>query len=146
MSNRFLNHRKEFESNLDIKKTITICRDLCRIYQNHDDELEDQAVANRFPDSDPFQQLFNNHNIDMNSDIRFQVKTIVMKLIRDNYNRFTIYDGHCNAYITCPSTGKAAVAIHGTTVHTSLKITLSKLLLLSVEVAHQYRALFNMLK
>ncbi|XP_044574374.1 ATP-dependent DNA helicase RRM3-like [Cotesia glomerata] len=38
---------------------------------------------------------------------------------------------------------KAAVAINGTTVHTALKISLSKLLPLSIEVAQQYRSLFK---
>lgn len=40
------------------------------------------------------------------------------------------------------STGKATVAIDGTTVHTAL----SKLLPVSVEVARQYRALFKYVK
>ena len=62
------------------------------------------------------------------------------------YNRYTSTDGYCNAYITCASTGKAAVAIDGTTVHTALKITLSKLIPWSIEVAYQYRALFKYLK
>ena len=62
------------------------------------------------------------------------------------YNRFTDNDGYCNSYIACASTGKAAVAIDGTTVHTALKISLSRLLPLSTEVAHQYRALFKYVK
>lgn len=49
-------------------------------------------------------------------------KTFVIKLIMDCYNRFSETDGYCNAYITCASTGKAAVAINGVTVHTALKI------------------------
>lgn len=43
----------------------------------------------------------------------------------------------------CASTGKAAAAIDGTTVHTALKISLSKLLPLSIEVAHPYIVLFK---
>lgn len=70
-------------------------------------------------------------------------KTFVIKLIMEIYNRFSDSDGYCNAYITCASTGKAAVVIDGTTVHTALKISLSKLLPLSTEVAHQYRSLFK---
>lgn len=62
------------------------------------------------------------------------------------YDRFSDSDGYCDAYITCASTGKAAVAIHGTTVHTSLKISLSKLLPLRIEVAHQYRSLFKYIR
>ena len=53
-------------------------------------------------------------------------KTFVIRLLMEIYNRYTNTDGCCNAYITCASTGKAAVAIDGTTVHTVLKITLSK--------------------
>lgn len=59
------------------------------------------------------------------------------------YNRFTQTDGFCNAYITCASTVKAAVAIDGTTVHTAFKISLSKLLPLSIDVLQQYQALFK---
>lgn len=55
-------------------------------------------------------------------------KTFVIKLIMEIYNRFTDNDGYCNAYITCALTGKAAVAIDGTTVHTALKIPISKML------------------
>lgn len=70
-------------------------------------------------------------------------KTFVIKLLMEIYNRYSESDGFCNAYITCASTGKAAVAIDGTTVHTALKISLSKLLPLSIEVAQQYRSLFK---
>lgn len=62
------------------------------------------------------------------------------------YNRYTDNVGCCNAYITCASTGKAAVAIDGSTVHTALKISLSKLLPLSTESANQYRTLFRYVK
>lgn len=62
------------------------------------------------------------------------------------YNRYSDNDGYCNAYITCASTGKAAVAIDGSTVHTALKISLSKLLPLSTETANQYRTLFRYVK
>lgn len=73
-------------------------------------------------------------------------KTFVIKLIIEIYNRFSNTDGYCNAYIACASTGKAAVAIDGTTIHTALKISMSKLLPLSIEVAHQYTALFKFVK
>lgn len=65
-------------------------------------------------------------------------KTFVIRLIMEIYNRFTDNDGYCNAYITCASTGKAAVAINGTTVHTALRISLSKLLSLSSEMLQLY--------
>lgn len=73
-------------------------------------------------------------------------KTFVIKLIMEIYNRFSDNDGFCNSYITCASTGKAAVAINGTTVHTALKISLSKLIPLSIETAQQYRCLFKYVK
>ena len=73
-------------------------------------------------------------------------KTFVIKLIIECYNRFTQTDGFCNAYITCASTGKAAVAIDGTTVHTAFKISLSKSLPLSTEVLQQYQTLFKYTK
>lgn len=41
------------------------------------------------------------------------------------------------------STGKAATAIGGTTAHNVLSITLSRLLWLNVDKAHQFRALFQ---
>ncbi|GFU11401.1 ATP-dependent DNA helicase [Trichonephila clavipes] len=62
------------------------------------------------------------------------------------YNRHTNNDGYCHAYITCASTGKIAVAISGTTVHTALKISLSRLLPFHSETAQQRRTLFKYLK
>ncbi|GFV16070.1 ATP-dependent DNA helicase [Trichonephila clavipes] len=62
------------------------------------------------------------------------------------YNRSTNNDGYCHAYITCASTGKAAVAVSGTTVHTSFKNFLSRLLPLHSETAQQCRTLFNYIR
>lgn len=70
-------------------------------------------------------------------------KTFVIHLLREIYNRFSITDGYCNAYLACASTGKSAVAIDGTTVHTAFKITIARTLPLSFEVAQQYRSLFK---
>lgn len=50
---------------------------------------------------------------------------------------------YCNAFITCTSTGKAAVAIDGTTVHTALKITTGKNYRLSYTDAMKFRSLFK---
>lgn len=60
-------------------------------------------------------------------------KIFVIKLLMEIYNRYTDNDGHCNAYITCDSTGKASVAIDGTTVHTAFKISIAVLMSLSFE-------------
>jgi Cdc6-like AAA superfamily ATPase len=73
-------------------------------------------------------------------------KTFTIKLVMEIYNRYSDNNGYCNAYITCASTGKAAVAIDGSTVHTALKISLSRLLPLSTETANQYRTLFRYVK
>lgn len=73
-------------------------------------------------------------------------KTFVIKLIMEIYNRFSNNDGFCNSFITCASTEKVAVALNGTTVYTALKISLSKLLPLSMETAQQYRCLFKYVK
>lgn len=73
-------------------------------------------------------------------------KTFTIKLVMEIYNRHSNNDGYCNTYITCAFTGKAAVAIDGSTVHTALKISLSKLLPLPTETANQYRTLFRYVK
>lgn len=73
-------------------------------------------------------------------------KTFVIKALMEIYNRFSDTDGIFNAYIACASTGKAASAIGGTTVHNALSISLSRLLPLNIEKAQQYRALFQFIK
>lgn len=73
--------------------------------------------------------------------------TLVIKLIMEIHNRFSDTDGFCNTYITCASSGKVAFAIGGTTtVHTPLKIWLSKLFPLSKEVAQLFRCVFKFVK
>ncbi|VVC30350.1 Hypothetical protein CINCED_3A010149 [Cinara cedri] len=62
------------------------------------------------------------------------------------YKQFSKTDDYCNAYVTCASTGKAAVAINGVTVHTLLKILLSKFVPLSNEVFQQFQTLFKYVK
>ncbi|XP_044594073.1 uncharacterized protein LOC123271741 [Cotesia glomerata] len=196
--------RKEFESDLDIEKTMEICRQLCRNDNDDEDNRENVGIV---PEPNPFQQLYNDPSAEQDNDLRLALlnklgpiakrrenlmdnpqfldlmrstndkqrslllhtishlinagssplqifftgpagcgKTFVIKLLMEIYNRFTDTDGHCNAYITCASTGKAAVAIDGTTVQTALIITLSKLLPLSTETALQYRTLFRYVK
>ncbi|XP_014218648.1 ATP-dependent DNA helicase PIF1-like [Copidosoma floridanum] len=148
-----LEKRLQFESNLDINKTIDICRQLCR---DNDGDNDIENVANLHNEiSDAFQCIYNNPHSEVNADIHsspLQIfftgpagcgKTFVIKLLMKIYNRFTNNDGFCNAYITYASTGKAAEAIDGTTVHTALKITLTKLLPLSMELVQLYRTLFK---
>ncbi|GFU69079.1 ATP-dependent DNA helicase [Trichonephila clavipes] len=62
------------------------------------------------------------------------------------YNRYTDNDGYCHEYITFASTGKAAIVISGTTVHTAFKISLSRLLPLHSGTAQHYRTLFKYTK
>ena len=61
--------RQEFESNIDIDKTIQICRELCR-EETPLDEDEIRDLANRYPEANPFEQLYNNPNSEINSDLR----------------------------------------------------------------------------
>ncbi|XP_077547716.1 uncharacterized protein LOC144159944 [Haemaphysalis longicornis] len=53
-------------------------------------------------------------------------KTFVLKLAMDVYNRYSETDDSpasvYNAYVICASTGKAAVAVGGTTVHAAFKL------------------------
>ncbi|GFV09177.1 ATP-dependent DNA helicase [Trichonephila clavipes] len=73
-------------------------------------------------------------------------KTFVIELLMGIYNCYTNNDGNCPAYITCASTGKAAVAISETIVHTALKNSLSRLLPLNSETARQCRTLLKYIK
>ncbi|GFU43929.1 ATP-dependent DNA helicase [Trichonephila clavipes] len=71
--NLILSRRKDFESNLDNRKTIEICRCLCRDDDILDNE-NDQEAANRYPEPDPYQNLFQNANPEINNaDIRAAV-------------------------------------------------------------------------
>lgn len=51
-------------------------------------------------------------------------KTFVLRLAMDIYNRYGNPSGEAayNAYVVCASTGKAAVAVGGTTVHAAFKL------------------------
>lgn len=73
-------------------------------------------------------------------------KTFVIELFMEIYNRYTDNNGYCNAYITCASTGKAVVAMDGSTVHTALKIPFSNFLPLSDEFLQLYRSIFKYAK
>ncbi|EZA46372.1 ATP-dependent DNA helicase PIF1 [Ooceraea biroi] len=60
------------------------------------------------------------------------------------YNRYTQqHNSLHNAYVACASTGKAAVSIGGTTVHSTFRLTQSrKTSVLPTELLHSYRNLF----
>ncbi|GFQ64917.1 ATP-dependent DNA helicase [Trichonephila clavata] len=73
-------------------------------------------------------------------------KTFEIKGIMEIYNRFSDTDGIFNAYIACASTGKAAKAMGGSTVHSALSISFSRIMPLNIEKAHQYRTLFKFVK
>ncbi|KAH6932500.1 hypothetical protein HPB50_006445 [Hyalomma asiaticum] len=48
-------------------------------------------------------------------------KTFVLRLVMDVYNRYNDVGLH-NAFVICASTGKAAVAEGGTTMHSAFKL------------------------
>ncbi|GFQ69322.1 ATP-dependent DNA helicase [Trichonephila clavata] len=62
-----LQRRKEFESDLGIQKIIKICRDLC--CENETDDSNQQEANNITAEQNPFEQLYNNPNADVNNDI-----------------------------------------------------------------------------
>ncbi|GFW61034.1 ATP-dependent DNA helicase [Trichonephila clavipes] len=65
-----LQKRKEFESNIDIEKTLQICRELCR-EEDADDGEDIRDVAGRLPDQNPFQELYNNPTAEINGDLLY---------------------------------------------------------------------------
>ena len=179
-----MKRRKEFESDLDIQKTLEICQQLFR-----DDELliaGNVEVANPNDEPDPYAAMLNDPGSRLNVDIQNmnrlgavykkrenilpteefnelmrkankkqrelcmhlihnllsgnpkQIlvfltgaagcgKTFVLRLIMEIYNRFTDNDGLVNAFIACASTGKAAVAIDGVTVHNAFHLIIKEL-------------------
>ncbi|KAH6942803.1 hypothetical protein HPB50_010745 [Hyalomma asiaticum] len=52
-------------------------------------------------------------------------KTFVLRLVMDVYNRYNDSGPH-NAFVICASTGKAAAAVGGTSVHSAFKLSRSK--------------------
>lgn len=64
-----LERRKEFESNLDIEKTLQICKELCR--EDGEDEInEAEHLANILTEADHYAQLQNDRHSTVNADIQ----------------------------------------------------------------------------
>ncbi|XP_058827259.1 uncharacterized protein LOC131687220 [Topomyia yanbarensis] len=54
-------------------------------------------------------------------------KTFTLRILMETYNRFSqSHNSLKYAYVACASTGKAAVAIGGTTVHSAFRITMAR--------------------
>nr|XP_042909174.1 uncharacterized protein LOC107438268 [Parasteatoda tepidariorum] len=70
-------------------------------------------------------------------------KTFVIRLIMEIYNKYGTTNAHCNAYLTCALTGKAAVAISGTIIHTARSLSTSLDNSLSSEALQQFGSLFQ---
>lgn len=76
-------------------------------------------------------------------------KTFTLRILMETYNRFSQeHNSHNNSYVACASTGKAAVAIGGTTVHSAFRITMSRRTntKLSFEALQLYRNAFANVK
>nr|XP_029724119.1 ATP-dependent DNA helicase pfh1-like [Aedes albopictus] len=72
-------------------------------------------------------------------------KTFTLRVLMETYNRFSqAHNAQNNAYVACASTGKAAVAIGGTTVHSAFRLTMSRRnnAKLSFEILQLYRNAF----
>lgn len=74
-------------------------------------------------------------------------KTFTLKALMETYNRFSPESSHLNSYVTCASTGKAAVAINGKTVHSAFRLNFTgKSFILSAEALQKYRNSFTGVK
>lgn len=76
-------------------------------------------------------------------------KTFTLRILMETLNRFSqAHNSQKNAYVACASTGKAAVAINGTTVHSAFRITMSRRnnANLSFEALQLYRNAFANVK
>ncbi|XP_058839321.1 uncharacterized protein LOC131694833 [Topomyia yanbarensis] len=76
-------------------------------------------------------------------------KTFTLRVLMETFNRFSqAHNSQKNAYVACASTGKAAVAIGGTTVHSAFRITMSRRSnsKLSFETLQLYRNAFTNVK
>jgi len=69
--------------------------------------------------------------------------TFTIKLLMETFNRFGQQHNIFNAYVACASTGMAAEAIEGTTVHSAFRIGTGRDMGLSVEALNGFRAAFR---
>lgn len=65
-----LQRRREFESNLNIEKTLEICRELCRERDEDDEDEELQTHANIVFESDPYEMMQCDTQSHVNADIQ----------------------------------------------------------------------------
>lgn len=202
-----MERRKDFESSLDIAKTLEICRNMCLEFNDINVQAEEDVniLGVNVAENDGFADFLQDPNAEINADIRIaslsrlgsiakkredimakedfnrlmrtanvkqkglllhviahildhnadapiQIfitgpagcgKTFVIHLLKEIYNRFSHTQGFCNAFMTCAPTGKAAVAIGGTTIHTAFKIAIARNSALSFETLQQYRSLLK---
>lgn len=61
-----MSRRKEFESNLDIQKTIEICKELCREENEENNVIPLMELVGRQPESDPLREI---QNREVNRDL-----------------------------------------------------------------------------
>ncbi|XP_062714004.1 uncharacterized protein LOC134290817 [Aedes albopictus] len=76
-------------------------------------------------------------------------KTFTLRILMETINRYSqAHNAQKNAFVACASTGKAAVAIGGTTVHSAFRITMSRRAnsKLSFEMLQLYRNAFANIK
>ncbi|CAH0586945.1 unnamed protein product [Chrysodeixis includens] len=75
-------------------------------------------------------------------------KTFTLKVLMETYNRFSPQPhSYFNSYVTCASTGKAAIAINGKTVHSAFRLNFTgKPFILSAEALQKYRSSFTGVK
>ncbi|GFY23563.1 ATP-dependent DNA helicase [Trichonephila clavipes] len=62
-----LQRQKEFESDLDIQKTIEMCRGLC--CENESNDSSQQEANKTTTEQNPFEHLYNKTNADVDIDI-----------------------------------------------------------------------------
>ncbi|GFY17470.1 ATP-dependent DNA helicase [Trichonephila clavipes] len=90
-SDLILQKRKEFESNIDIEKTLQICRELYR-EEDADDGEDIRDVAGRLPDQNPFQELYNNPTAEINGDLLYAMLNKLGAIAKKKKENIMSYD------------------------------------------------------